>query len=147
MVAADMATSAAAVSSLMLSSSNRRKVGTSSPIIGARRFPVGAPSTAQQNRSATTVLASYLGVRAFRAGLTILGFNAPASALRAWLRCHPVVAHSSSRTLPSALLSARLHRVAIALVTARRWLIVSPMLGAYRPSPTGSGRRALRAHS
>ena len=127
-------------------SSNRRKVGTSSPITGASRLPVGAPSTAQQNLSATTVLASYFGVRALRAGFTILGFNAAASGLRAWLRCHFVVAHSSSRITPLAALSARLYRVAIVLVTARRWLIVSPMIGPYRASQTGSGRRALRAH-
>lgn len=40
----------------------------------------------------------------------------------------------------------RLYRVAIALVTARRWLIASSMSGAYRPSPSRPGRRALRAH-
>ena len=129
------------------SSANRRNVGTSTPITGASRFPVGAPSTAQQNLSPATVFASYFGVRGLRAGFTILGLNAAAKALRAWLRCHLVVAHSSSRIAPLAALSARLYRVAIALVTARRWLIVSPMIGAYRQPELRPGRRALRAHS
>jgi hypothetical protein len=93
-VAADMPINARSVSSLILSSSNRRNVGTNSPITGASRFPVGAPSTAQQNRSAVTVSLSYFGTRARRSGTTILGFNAAASALQAWLRCQPVVAHS-----------------------------------------------------
>ena len=82
-VAADIATSDRSVSSLIFSSSNRRNRGTSSPITGASRFPVGAPSTAQQNRSAATVSSSYLGTRAFRGGLTTLGLNAAANAFRA----------------------------------------------------------------
>ena len=51
-VAGDITTSRAASSSLMSSSPNRRNVGTSSTITGASRLPVGAPSTAQHNRSA-----------------------------------------------------------------------------------------------
>ncbi len=39
-------------------------------------------------------------------------------------------------------LSARLYRVAIALVAARRWLIVNLMIGAYRQSQPGPGMRA-----
>ena len=119
MVAADIDSNARSTSSLTLSSPNRRKVGTSSCITGARRLPAGAPSTAQQRRSAATVSASYSGARGCR-GRTILGVTARASALRAWLRCHPVVAHSSSRITPLAALSARLYRIAIVLVTARR---------------------------
>ena len=56
MVAADIEISDRSVSSPIFSSSNRRNVGTSSPITGANRSPVGAPSTAQQNRSAEAVL-------------------------------------------------------------------------------------------
>ena len=147
MVAGDIVTNAVATSSVTSSSAKRRNVGTSSAIIGASRFPVGPPSTAQQNPRATTVFVSYNGARALRAGTTIFGFNAAANAFRAWLRCHPVVAHNSSRIAPLAALSPRLYRVAIALVTARRWLIVSPMFGAYRLTPSRPGRRAQRAHS
>lgn len=118
MVAADIERNARSTSSLTLSSANRRKVGTSSCITGARRLPAGAPSTAQQRRSAATVSASYSG--ASGRGRTILGVTDRASALRAWLRCHPVVAHGSSRITPLAALSARLYRIAIVLVTARR---------------------------
>jgi hypothetical protein len=53
-VAGDITSSAAANSSLTSSSPNRRSVATSSPITAASRLPVGAPSTAQQNLSATT---------------------------------------------------------------------------------------------
>ena len=46
--------------------------------------------------------------------------------MRAWLRCQPVVAHNSSKLTHLPALSARSYRVAFALVTARRWLTVSP---------------------
>jgi len=49
------------------------------------------------------------------------------------------------RPLPA--LSARLYRVAIALVTACRWLIESPIVRASPTRETGPGRRASRAHS
>ena len=65
-VAADIATSPSAVASLTSSSANRRKVGTSSAIIGASRLPVGAPSTAQQNLSAATTSGPYFGARTAR---------------------------------------------------------------------------------
>ena len=52
MVAADIDDSSAAVSSSMSSSPNRRSTATSSPSIGANRFPAGMPSTAQQKLSA-----------------------------------------------------------------------------------------------
>jgi hypothetical protein len=51
-VAGDIASNANSVSSLINSSSKRRSVGTNSLMIGASRFPVGAPNTAQQNASA-----------------------------------------------------------------------------------------------
>jgi hypothetical protein len=51
-VAGDIATNAACVRSVMSSSSKRRNLGTNSPMIGASRLPVGAPSTAQQNAKA-----------------------------------------------------------------------------------------------
>src|SRR5674476_1312050 len=49
-VAGDTTVSAAATSLLTSSSPKRRNVATSSPITGASRIPVGAPSTAQQHR-------------------------------------------------------------------------------------------------
>jgi hypothetical protein len=69
------------------------------------------------------------------------------NALRAWLRCQPVVAHNSSTIAPLSARLARLYRVAIALVTACRWLIVSPITETYRQPVLQPGRRALRAHS
>jgi hypothetical protein len=59
----------------------------------------------------------------------------------------PVVAHSSSRIAPLSARLARLYRVAIALVTACLWLIVSPITETYRQPVLQTGRRALRAHS
>jgi len=53
MVGGDITTNAAATSSLTSSSPQRRNAATRPPITGASRFPVGAPNTAQQNRSAT----------------------------------------------------------------------------------------------
>lgn len=52
MVAADIATSAAATSSLIASSPWRRSEATSSASSGASRLPVGPSSTAQATRSA-----------------------------------------------------------------------------------------------
>lgn len=63
---------AAARSSLMSSSPNRRRVHTSSAITWASRLQAGAPSTALHNRSAATVPASHFGARGFGAGFTIL---------------------------------------------------------------------------
>ncbi len=53
-VDAAIVSSAIATSSVTLSSPKRRSRGTKSAITGASRLPVGAPSTAQQNLSATT---------------------------------------------------------------------------------------------
>lgn len=62
-------------------------------------------------------------------------------------RCQPAVAHSSSRIAPFSVRLARLYRVAIALVTACRWLKVSPITETYRQLVPQPGRRAVRAHS
>ena len=106
MVAADMPASSAAVSSSMSSSPNRRRTATSSARHGASRLPAGMPSTAQQKTSAAMTFGPYFGGRG-RLGLTTAGRSAWLSALRAWLRCHPVVAHNSSRIRPLPDLSAR----------------------------------------
>jgi len=92
----------------MSSSPKRRRVGTSSTITGASRFPVAARSTAQQNRSAASTSGPQTGVRGRRGAGTNFGRSAAARALRAWLRCHPVVWHNSSRILPLSALLARL---------------------------------------
>jgi len=144
-VAADIAVNAPTSSSLTSSSPKRRNVATSSPITGASRLPVGAPSTAQQNRNATTTSAPYVGARG-RGGRTTLGTSARPSARRAWLRCQPVVAHNSSRIAPFSTRLALLYRVAIVFVTACRWLMVSPITETYRQPVPRPGRRALRAH-
>jgi len=72
--------------------------------------------------------------------------DARASALLAWLRCQRVVAHSLSRIVPLPALSTRLYLAAFVLVTACRWLSVTPI-----PGPTGlpgtSWLRALRTRS
>src|ERR1035437_4070545 len=102
-----MTTSAPANSSQTSSSPKRRSVATSSPINGASRLPVGAPSTAQQNRNATTTSSPYLGTRGLR-GRTTTGRRPCPGALRAWLRCQPVVAHNSSRIVPFSTWLARL---------------------------------------
>src|ERR1035437_3706205 len=104
------------------------------------------PSTAQQNRNATTTSAPYVGDRG-RRGRTTFGTRACPSALRAWMRCQPVVAHSSFRIALFSARLARLYRVAIVLVTACLWLIVSPITETYRQPVLQTGRRALRAHS
>jgi len=79
-VAGDIALNAAAMSSSMSSSPNRRRAATSSAITGASRLPVGAPSTAQQNRSTITTSSPYSGCRG-RRGRMILGVNALAEGL------------------------------------------------------------------
>ncbi len=99
-----------------------------------------ATSTAQHNASATTS-GPYRGGRGAR-GRTSFGVNAAFSALRAWLRCHPVVAHNSSRILPFSALLARSYRVAIVVVTACCWPTSSvPSTRAYRPQPSHPCRR------
>jgi hypothetical protein len=68
------------------------------------------------------------------------------SALRAWSRCQPVVAHDSSRITAWAPFDADQYRVAFAFVTALRWLIVSPMVEAVPTDPAHPHRRtATRA--
>jgi hypothetical protein len=105
MVAADIDTNSAAVASSMTSSPKWRNTITSSPNIGANRLPAGIPSTVQHTVSAAMTSGPYLGGRE-RLGVTTLGCNADVSALRAWLRCQPVVAHNSSRMMPFVCLSA-----------------------------------------
>ena len=99
MVAADIDTNSAAVSSSMTSSPKWRNTATSSPSIGASRLPAGIPSTAQHTVSAAMTSGPYLDGRGLL-GVTMLGCSAVVSALRAWLRCQPVVAHNSSRIMP-----------------------------------------------
>ncbi len=106
MVAADIDTNSAAVSSSMTSSPKCRNTATSSFNIGASLLPAGIPSTGQHTVSAAMTSCPYIGGRGLRLGDTTLGCNAALSALRAWLRCQPVVAHNSSRIIPLAGLSA-----------------------------------------
>ena len=68
-----------------------------------------------------------IGRRSAR-GRTSLGVSACARAFLAWLRCHPVVGHNSSRIRPFPALSVRLYRVAFVFVTACRCAIVSPTI-------------------
>ena len=123
MVAGDIASNDTAISSAISSSPNRRSVGTSSSMIGASRFPVGAPSTAQQNANASMTSGPYTDARG-ALGRTILGTRASRSAFRAWLRCQPVVAHNSSSIRPS---RRRLYLIAIATDTACFCANVSPI--------------------
>ena len=76
MVAGDMASKDTATSSAISSSPNRRSVGTNSSMIGASRFPVGAPSTAQQNANASMTSGPYTDARG-ALGWTILGTSKP----------------------------------------------------------------------
>jgi hypothetical protein len=99
MVAADIDTRSSAVSSSMTSSPNCRNTATSSVNIGASLLPAGIPSTSQQTVSAAMTFCPYLGGRGLRLDATTLGCSAALSALRAWLRCQPVLAHNSSRIL------------------------------------------------
>ncbi len=76
-------------------------------MIGASRLPVGAPRTAQQNANAVMTSAPYLGARGVRSRTTF-GVSASRNALRAWLRCQPVMAHNSSKITPLPALSERM---------------------------------------
>ena len=105
MVAADIDTNSSAVSSSMSSSPKWRNTASSSPSIGASLLPAGIPSTVQHTVSAAITFGPYFGGRGLL-GDTSLGCNAVVSALRAWLRCQPVVAHNSSRMMPFVRLSA-----------------------------------------
>ena len=99
MVAADIDTNSAAVSSLMTSSPKWRSTATSSVSIGASRLPAGMPSTVQQTVSAAMTSGPYLTGQGPRM-VTTAGASAALSALRAWLRCQPMLAHNSSRIRP-----------------------------------------------
>jgi hypothetical protein len=73
------------------------------------------------------------------------GRRASRRAFRAWSRCHPVRAHSSSRILPRSVfvVVALWYLVAISLVTALRCPIVSPtwcLLPLREPGEGSSGR-------
>jgi hypothetical protein len=120
---------------------NRRSTATSSDSTGARRLPAGIPSTAQQKISAAITFGPYFGGRG-ALGLTTIGRNAVRSALRAWSRRQPVVAHNSSRIRPLPALSARRYRFAIVFVTALRSLIDGPIVSAYGPVPASPLRHA-----
>jgi hypothetical protein len=96
MVAADIDTNSAAVSSSIASSPKWRKTATSSANIGASRLPAGIPSTVQHIVSAAMTSGPYFDGCGLL-GVTSLGCSAALSALRAWLRCQPVLAHNSSK--------------------------------------------------
>ena len=84
----------------MASSPNCRNTATSSVNIGASLLPAGIPSTSQHDRQRSDDIGPVLsGGRGLRLGATTLGCSAALSALRAWLRCQPVLAHNSSRIL------------------------------------------------
>ena len=121
----------------MLSSPNRRNMGTSSPMIGASRFPVGAPSTAQQNASATMTSGPYRHSLGFL-GRTIVGVNAAVRAFLAWLRCHPSSRTTRPASRPFAAFPARLYLVAIATDTACLCANESPITRASPPDRSGT---------
>ena len=131
MVAADIEASNAAVSSSMVSSPKRRSTQTTSPSIGANRLPAGIPSTVQQMVNAATTSGPYLGGRHDRLRASTAGSSAALSALRAWLRCQPVVAHNSSRIRLFPPLVDSSYRVAVAWVIALRSANVNPIQWAY----------------
>src|SRR5580693_2653107 len=133
MVAADIDTNSAAVSSSMTISPKWRNTATSSPNIGASRLPAGIPSTAQHIVSAAMACGPYLDGRGLL-GVTTLGCSAALSALRAWFRCQPVLAHNSSRIAP-------LPRFTRQLVAGRGRLGNCPALGQRQPHLPG-----VRAH-
>ena len=89
----------------MTSSPKWRNTATDSASIGANRLPAGIPSTIQHTVNAAMTSGPYLGGRDLLADTTV-GCTAVVSALRAWLRCQPVVAHNSSRMTPFVCLSA-----------------------------------------
>ena len=145
MVAADIDTNSAAVASLMTNSPKWRNTITSSLNIGANRLPAGIPSTVQHTVSAAMTSGPYVGGRRLR-GDTSLGCNTDVSALRAWLRCQPVVAHNSSRMTPFVGLSAS----DTGSRSSRSPLCVRPMStpssGPTEVIAVRSRRRAARAH-
>src|SRR5258705_3627856 len=71
MVAADIDTNSAAVSSSMSSSPKWRNTANSSPSMGARRLPAGIPSTVQHTVNAAMTFGPYFG------GRGLLGDNQP----------------------------------------------------------------------
>jgi len=83
----DIASNAGSASSVITSSWKRRSLGTNSAMIGANRFLVGTPSTAQQNQSAAMISAPEIRHRAARGrtGRTGRGVRA----FLAWLPCQP----------------------------------------------------------
>ena len=89
MVAADIDTKSAAVSSSMTSSPKCRNTATSSVNIGASLLPAGIPSTSQHTVSAATTSGPYTGGRGLRLGVTTLGCSAALSAFRDLLRATP----------------------------------------------------------
>lgn len=82
MVAADIDTSNAAVSSSMTNSPKCRNTPTSSLSIGASRLPAGIPSTVQQTVSAAMTSGPYFAGRGLR-GAASLDARPALSALRA----------------------------------------------------------------
>ena len=129
MVAADIDTNSAAVSSSMTSSPKWRNTATSSPSIGASRLPAGIPSTVQHTVSAAMTSGPYFSGRGLL-GVTTLGCSAALSALRAWFRCQPVLAHNSSRILALTALARQ-------LVADRGRLGHCPALGQRQPHRSG----------
>ena len=77
-----MRTNKAASASVRVSSLSRRSNGTSTPSMGASRFPAGARSTAQHFTSALVMAGPYVGGRPAR-GFTTLSVNAARYAARA----------------------------------------------------------------
>lgn len=67
-----------------------------------------------------------------------------AQRLAAWSGCQPLVAQNSSRITAFAPFDSDWYRLATDLLTASRWLIVSPMSEAV---PTDREGAPLRAHS
>src|ERR1035437_5670334 len=112
---------------------------------GAIRLPAGTSITAHTLRNATITSSPYTGARAFRGAGTRRGPSASRNALRAWSRCHPVSSHNSSRTLALTARDDDRYRVAVAFVTALRWLIVSPMSEAGRSQQETPPPRRRRA--
>jgi len=88
--------------------------------------------------AAQTIIAEIgLSMDVFPTSAHLVSWSASRSALRAWSRCQPASSHNSSRTLALPTRDADRYRVAVAFVTALRWLIVSPMSEA-GPTPTGN---------
>jgi hypothetical protein len=81
--------------------------------------PIASSASATSSVTCSSPNRRNRGTRSVITGFSRLPVGAPRAFL-AWLRCHPVVAHSSSRIRPLSALLARLYRVAIAFVTALR---------------------------